>query len=50
MEEKKTNAQDPKAQPKGPSKREKMFSAIAAIVFVIVVLVVALVQKANGAF
>lgn len=50
MEEKKTNAPSPKAQPKGPSKREKMFSAIAAIVFIIAVLVVALVQKANGAF
>ena len=50
MEEKKVTAPSPKPQPKGPSKREKMFSAIAAIVFVVAVLIVALVQKANGAF
>jgi len=50
MEEKKTNAPAPKAQPKGPSKREKMFSAIAAIVFVVIMLIVALVQKSNGVF
>jgi hypothetical protein len=50
MEEKKETAPSPKPQPKGPSKREKMFSAIAAIVFVVAVLIVALVQKANGAF
>jgi hypothetical protein len=50
MEEKNKNAPGAKAQPKGPSKREKMFSAIAAIVFVVVILIVALVQKANGAF
>ena len=45
MEQKKTNA-----QPKGPSKREKIITAIVAIVFVVGVVIIALIQKANGAF
>lgn len=50
MEEKKTNAQNPNAQLKGPSKREKIITAIVAIVFVVGVVIIALIQKANGAF
>ena len=50
MEEKKTNTQDPKTQPKGPSKREKTITAIVAIIFVASVVIIAIVQKANGAF
>ncbi len=50
MEEKKTNAQNPNTQPKGPSKREKIITAIVAIVFVVGVVIIALIQKANGAF
>ncbi len=50
LEEKKTTAQESKPQAKGPSKREKMITAILAVAFIIAVVVIALIQKANGAF
>jgi hypothetical protein len=50
MEEKNTNAQNNKAKPVGPSKREKMITAIVAIVFVVGVVAVAIIQQKNGSF
>jgi hypothetical protein len=50
MEENKSNTQEPKAQPKGPSKREKTITTVLAIVFVIAVIIIALIQKSKGAF
>lgn len=49
MEEKKSNTGAPKPQPKGQSKREKVITAVLAVVFVVGVVIVALVQMANGA-
>ncbi|HEY9054983.1 MAG TPA: hypothetical protein VIO60_09210 [Rectinemataceae bacterium] len=50
MEENKTGAAGAKPQPKGPSKKEKMATAIIAVVFIVGLVIIALVQKANGAF
>ncbi len=50
MEEKKSGTAAPKPQPKGPSKRESVITAVVAVVFVVGVVIIALVQKANGAF
>ena len=48
MAEDTTTKREGAAKPVGPSKREKIITAVIAIAFIAIVVTVALVQKANG--
>jgi len=48
MAEEKTIKSEPAAKPVGPSKREKIITAVIAIAFIAIVVTVALVQKGQG--